>query len=176
MRIILTCIILLTLSVVAISQPSYQYSWKYYTTGNTGILGDYSEALWVDHDGNPYIAAYTPGWEEGGFSKFFPPDNQWVNYSNVEYPVIGNTNDVGSSRISDIAEDSYGILWMATWRGILKFDPAAGGSSLAFWGANNSVHPGGRTMDIDVAPDGSVWAAVFYSNWGWICMGSCFLF
>jgi streptogramin lyase len=166
MKTTLTCFFFLVLAAASLSQPAYQYSWKYYTTGNTGILGDYSEALWIDHDGDPYIAAYTPGWEEGGFSKYIQQDNQWINYSNVEYPVMGSTSDVGSSRISDIAEDSNGILWMATWRGILKFDPSVGGNSLMFWGANNSVHPGGRTMDIDIAPDGSVWAAVFYSNWG----------
>ena len=137
--------LLLCISVVSVSQTSNQYSWRYYTAGTTGILGDYSEALWIDHDNNPYIAAYTPGWEEGGFSKFIQPNSQWINYSNVEYPVMGSTSDVGSSRISDIAEDSGGILWMATWRGILKFDPSVGGSSLMFWDANNSLHPGGRT-------------------------------
>jgi hypothetical protein len=166
MKSALFCFFLLIFSFQSISQSSYQYSWKYYTTGNTGILGDYSEALWIDHDGDPYIAAYTPGWEEGGFSKYVQLENRWINYSNVEYPVIGSTGDVGSSRISDIAQDSGGVLWMAAWRGILKFDPSVGGSSLVFWGADNSLHPGGRTMDIDVAPDGSVWAAVFYSAWG----------
>lgn len=159
-------ILLATISIPSFSQQSYQYSWKYYTTGNTGILGDYSEAIWIDHDGDPYIAAYTPGWEEGGFSKYIQDENLWINYSNVEYPVIGSIYDVGSVRISDIAEDSEGILWMATWRGILKFDPAAGPGSLEFWGADNSLHPGGRTMDIDIAPDGSIWAAVTYANWG----------
>jgi streptogramin lyase len=159
-------ILLLSVSQISFSQPLYQYSWKYYTPGTTGILGDYAEGLWIDHDGDPYIAAYTPGWEEGGFSKYIQQSNQWVNYSNVEYPVIGSTADVGSSRISDIAEDAGGILWMATWRGILKFDPAIGGSSLMFWGVNNSLHPGGRTMDIDIAPDGSVWAVVHSVTWG----------
>ena len=166
MKSTLLCFIFLALSAVSIAQSANQFSWKYYTPGNTGILGDYSEALWIDHDGDPYIAAYTPGWEEGGFSKYLQQDNHWLNFSNVEYPVIGNTVDVGSSRISDIAEDSDGILWMAAWRGILKFDPSAGGSSLEFWGADNSLHPGGRTMDIDVAPDGTIWAAIFYSTWG----------
>ena len=142
------------------------YSWRYYNTGNTGIQGDYVEAIWIDHDGDPYIAGYTPGWEEGGFAKFIQAENKWLNYSNVDYPVIGNINDVGSSRISDIEEDANGILWMATWRGILKFNPAVGGSSLQFWGADNSLHPGGRTMDLAIAPDGSVWAAVFSVTWG----------
>jgi streptogramin lyase len=158
--------VFLTLFLTIATNAPAQYSWKYYTTGSTGILGDYAEALWIDHDGDPYIAAYTPGWEEGGFSKYIQSENRWINYSNVEYPVIGSIYDVGSSRISDIAEDADGILWMATWRGILKFDPVMGGSSLEFWGAGNSLHPGGRTVDIDIAPDGTVWAAVFPVEWG----------
>lgn len=158
--------IILTLSLLSKAQSADQYSWRYYTTGNTGILGDYAEGLWIDHDGDPYIAAYTPGWEEGGFSKYIQSENRWINYSNVEYPVIGSIYDVGSSRIADIEEDANGILWMATWRGILRFDPTAGGNSLVFWGSDNSIHPGGRTMDIDIAPDGTVWAAVFSVEWG----------
>lgn len=100
------------------AQFTYQYSWKFYTTGNTGILGDYTDAIWIDHDGDPYIAAYTPGWEEGGFSKFIQQENRWINYSNVDYPIIGSIYDVGSSRISDIVEDASGTLWMSTWRGL----------------------------------------------------------
>jgi len=149
-----------------IPQDPPTYSWRYYNTGNTGIQGDYVEAIWIDHDGDPYIAGYTPGWEEGGFAKFIQAENRWINYSNIDYPVIGNINDVGSSRISDIEEDVNGLLWMATWRGILKFNPTVGGSSLEFWGANNSIHPGGRTKDIAIAPDGSIWAAVISVVWG----------
>jgi streptogramin lyase len=154
------------ISLLVSGQNGYQYSWKYYTSGNTGILGDYAEAIWIDDDNDPYLAAYTPGWEEGGFSKYIQAENRWINYSNIEYPVIGSIYDVGSSRIHDIAEDNNGLLWMATWRGILKFDPNVGGSSLQFWGAANSLHPGGRTMDIDVAPDGSIWATVQSVTWG----------
>ncbi|MBK7632306.1 MAG: T9SS type A sorting domain-containing protein [Ignavibacteriales bacterium] len=142
------------------------YSWRYYNTGNTGIQGDYVEGIWIDHDGDPYIAAYTPGWEEGGFAKYIQSENKWINYSNIDYPVIGDINDVGSSRISDIEEDANGTLWMATWRGILKFNPAVGGSSLEFFSANNSLHPGGRTSDIAIAPDGSIWASVISVVWG----------
>lgn len=166
MKKLLLLLALPLLSLAAVSQSGPQYTWNYYTTGNTGIMGDYAEALWIDPAGNPYIAAYTPGWEEGGFSKFNPLENMWTNYSNVDYPVIGSIYDVGSSRIRDIAADASGVLWMATWRGILKFDPAAGAASLAFWGSANSPHPGGRTMDIAVAPDGSVWAAVISVTWG----------
>ena len=154
------------LIVTISSAQNPEYSWRYYNTGNTGIQGDYVEGIWIDHDGNPYIAGYTPGWEEGGFAKLIQSENRWINYSNVDYPVIGSINDVGSSRISDIEEDANGILWMATWRGLLKFNPAVGGSSLQFWGANNSIHPGGRSRDLAIAPDGSIWIAVVSVTWG----------
>ncbi|MCF8367387.1 MAG: T9SS type A sorting domain-containing protein [Bacteroidales bacterium] len=166
MKKLLALAILASMPFLLFSQQFYQYSWKYYTTGNTGIQGDYIEGIWIDHDGDPYIAGYTPGFEEGGFAKFIQNENRWVNYSNVDYPVIGDINDLGSSRISDIEEDANGVLWMATWRGILKFDPLIGASSLEFWGAENSIHPGGRTLDIAIAPDGSIWAAVFSVEWG----------
>jgi len=156
----------LTIAGLSEAQTASRFSWRFYTAGNTGIMGDYSEALWIDHDDDPYIAAYVPGWEEGGFSKYIQQENRWINYSNMEYPVIGSIYDVGSSRISEIVEDANGILWMATWRGILSFDPVAGPGSLEFWGADNSLHPGGRTMDIDIAPDGTIWAAVQSVVWG----------
>lgn len=166
MKNLLTLAILVSIPFFLFSQQPYQYSWKYYTQGNTGIQGDYAEGIWIDHDSDPYIAAYTPGFEEGGFAKYIQNENRWINYSNVDYPVIGDINDVGASRISDIEEDAFGVLWMAHWRGILKFDPAVGASSIEFWGAENSIHRGGRTMDIAVAPDGSIWGAVQSVTWG----------
>ena len=166
MKTLLLILFAIEIAAQTLNSQTPGYSWRYYNTGNTGIQGDYVEAIWIDHDGDPYIAGYTPGWEEGGFAKFVQSENRWINYSNVDYPVIGDINDVGSSRISDIEEDANGILWMATWRGILKFNPAIGAGSLQFWGADNSIHPGGRTMDIAIAPDGSIWAAVFSVVWG----------
>ncbi len=161
-----TSIIFLLTLLIQLSLIAQNYSWRYYTAGNTGIQGDYVEAIWIDHDGDPYIAAYTPGWEEGGFAKLIQSENRWINYSNVDYPVIGNINNVGASRISDIVEDANGILWMAHWRGLLKFNPSVGGSSLQFFGAGNSPHPGGRTREISIASDGSLWMAVVSVTWG----------
>ncbi|GAB4376700.1 MAG: hypothetical protein Kow0042_23280 [Calditrichia bacterium] len=50
---------------------------------------------------------------------------------------------------------------MAAWGGVLKFDPSIGGSSIVRYDAANSPHPGGRSIDIAVAPDNTIWIAVF---------------
>src|SRR6185503_9126941 len=85
-------------------------TWRYYRLGNTGIQGDYNEAVWIGPDGDPYIGRYDPIFEEGGFSKFVQSENRWVNYSNIDYPVIGHPNDTGCTRVSDIVPDAKGRL------------------------------------------------------------------
>ncbi len=108
-----------------------------------------------DHNDNPYIGGYDPVFEEGGFSKFLQQENRWINYSNVDYPVIGGT-EVGDARINDIVEDNNGNLWMATWQGALKYIPAVGGSSLINYKSGNSSLLG-YTTDLDVARDNTIW-------------------
>jgi streptogramin lyase len=158
-----TCISLAVLAGVADAKADY--TWKYYRPGNTGVMGDFSDALWIDPDGVPYHCGYDPHFEEGGFAKFIEAENRWINFSNVDYPVIGSSENVGAARVSDIVPDASGALWMGTWRGALYFDPAVGPDSLVRFDAGNSPIPGGRTMDVDVAPDGSVWFAC-YGNGG----------
>lgn len=135
------------------------YSWRYYRLGNTGIQGDYNEALWIAPDGDPYIGGYDPFFEEGGFAKFLQGENRWVNYSNVDYPVIGHPNDTGCVRVRDIVPDATGKLWIGTWRGALTFDPAIGASSLTHHGPGNSGLNDDFVWDIDRAADGTMWFA-----------------
>ena len=97
-------------------RPTESFSWRYYRPGNTGIQGVYCEALWVGPDGDPYIGGYNPLFEEGGFAKFIQNENRWVNYSNVDYPVIGHPNETGCTRVNDIVPDATGKLWMAVDR------------------------------------------------------------
>jgi hypothetical protein len=142
------------------------YSWRYYRPSNTGIQGDYNEAIWIGPDGDPYIGGYEPVFEEGGFAKFIQVENRWINYSNVDYPVIGHPDSTGCARVSDIVADANGKLWLATGRGALWFDPAVGGSSIINYGPHNSLLPGGWTSDVDIAPDGTVWFASISVSWG----------
>lgn len=162
---------LLTLAVIAGlgARPAAAedtFSWRYYRPGNTGIQGDYNEAIWVGPDGDPYIGGYEPSFEEGGFAKFVQAENRWINFSNVDYPVIGHPDLTGCTRVSDIVADAAGKLWLATGRGALLFDPAVGGSSIINYGPQNSQLPGGWTDDVDIAPDETIWFASISVVWG----------
>lgn len=162
--------IALTAAVVAapssIAAAGDTFSWRYYRVGNTGIQGDWNGAIYLEANGDPWIGGYTPSWEEGGFAKFVQAENRWINFSNVDYPVIGHPNDVGTSRVSDIIADGQGNLWLGTWRGVLKFTPAIGASSIIKYGNDNSPLPGGRTHDVTLAPDGTIWISAESAEWG----------
>ncbi len=160
------CLVLGLVIFAGAAGAELEYSWKYYRPGNTGVQGDFSSTLWIAPDDTPYICCYDPHFEEGGFANFVEDENRWLNFSNVDYPVMGDPNDTGSARISDIEPDAGGALWMGTWRGVLYFDPAIGPDSFVRYDASNSPLPGGHTMDVDVAPDGSVWFGCYSLSWG----------
>ncbi|MCC6679168.1 MAG: hypothetical protein IT436_18740 [Phycisphaerales bacterium] len=156
----------LIMAVVGLARADSQYSWRYYRPSNTGIQGDYNEALYIGADGDPWIAGYDASFEEGGIAKFIKAQNRWINISNVDYPEIGHPEDTGTSRVSDIIADASGTLWMATGRGALKFNPDAGPVSLARYDSTNSLMPGGWCEDVDLAPDGTLWFASRSVFWG----------
>lgn len=143
-----------------------QFSWRYYRPSNTGIQGDYCDAIWIGPDNDPWIGGYDPGFEEGGLAKFVQAENRWINVSNVDYPEIGHPENTGTTRVRDITPDASGKLWMGTGRGVLVFDPGVGPSSLKRYDASNSPWPGGWVTNIEIAPDGTVWASGYSTVWG----------
>ncbi len=155
----------LSLSGIARADVQSTETWRYYRPGNTGIQGDYNEALWVAPDGDPWIGGYNAYAEEGGVAKFIQAENRWINVSNIDYPVIGSANEVGVTRVSDIVADGQGNLWIGTMRGVLRMNLAAGPSSLVRFGPGNSALPGGSTRDITLAPDGSIWISAESTIW-----------
>jgi len=154
MKTISTLIFVFTLPVILFSQEP-EYSWRYYRPGNTGIQGDNATALWVDANGDPHIAANTGAWGEGGFARFNQIENIWVNFSNVDYPVLGSF-DNADVQILDIIEDYNHNLWMGNFTGALLFDPAEGIATAINYNAGNSPLQG-FTYDIDTAPDSTIW-------------------
>ncbi len=137
------------------AQSNLNSSWRFYRPGNTGIQGDNATAIWLDANGDPYIAANTGNWGEGGFAQFNQSSNQWTNYSNVDLPVLGGF-DNGDIQINDIVKDPNGRLWMAKKTGAIYFDPAVGAASIVNYDTSNSLLLG-FSSDVDIAPDGSVW-------------------
>jgi len=148
-------LVTLILSIVTNIILPQEYSWRYYRPGNTGIQGDQATALWIDENGDPYIAANTGIWGEGGFAKFSQSENKWINYSNVDYPILGSF-DNGEEQIDEIIKDYENNLWMANNTGALKFNPQVGISSIEKFGPGNSGLLG-STTDIDLAPDSTIW-------------------
>ena len=153
--------------VLAGAAGAQSYAWRYLRPGNTGIQGDSNEALWVGPDGDPWIGGYNPIFEEGGVAKLVRAENRWVNVSNVDHPVIGHPEDQGCVRVTDITPDAQGNLWLGTWRGALRFDPTQPGPTLARFGESNSTLSGGRVVDVERAPDGSM----FFSCEGGVVNG-----
>lgn len=161
---ITTVALLALLSAVPVdAQPAA--TWRYYRPGNTGIQGDFNECIWIAPDGDPWISGYDPIAEEGGIAKFVQEENRWLNVSNIDYPAFGSANDVGTSRVSDMVADGQGNLWLGSWRGLLRMNLAAGPASLFKFGPENSPLPGGRTVDLTLAPDGSIWVSATSVAW-----------
>lgn len=145
---------------------SAEYSWRYYRPSNTGIQGDFCDAIWIGDDGDPWIGGYVPSFEEGGVAKFLQSENRWINISNVDHPVIGHPNLTGTTRVAEIVADAEGTLWMGTGRGVLKFDPSIGPDSLVNFNVQNSGVPGGWVTGVELAPDGTLWFSAYSTSWG----------
>ncbi|MBP1643170.1 MAG: SMP-30/Gluconolactonase/LRE-like region [Acidobacteria bacterium] len=135
-------------------------TWRYYRPGNTGIQGDFNEAIFVGADGDPWIGGYDPSFEEGGVAKLVQAENRWINISSVDYPVIGHPDLTGTARVSDIVADADGLLWMSTWRSALRLDPEVGASSLVNFASASPALANGGSRDLDIAPDGTIWFAL----------------
>ncbi len=151
---------LLAFAGVCAAQAIPGSTWRYYRPSNTGIQGDINEAIYIGADGDPWIGGYDPGFEEGGVAKRVLSGDRWINVSNVDYPVIGHPDLTGTTRVTDIVADADGLLWMATWRGALRMDPAIGGASLVNYASDSAALRNGNARDLDIAPDGSVWFAL----------------
>jgi hypothetical protein len=138
--------------------PPGTVSMQYIRMGNTGVQGDWSEALFVGADGNPWIGGYDPTFEEGGLAQYRVAEDRFVNVSNVDLPILGSPNITGTARVRDITE-AQGTIWFASGTGVFSMDPRLGTSSLRRWDLDGNAGFSGGAYDLDIAPDGTVWAA-----------------
>jgi len=146
-RRVASAIVLAVLSTGVCAAQIPGSTWRYYRPGNTGIQGDYNQAIYIGPDNDPWIGGYDPGFEEGGVAKLIQAENRWINVSNIDFPVIGHPDLTGTTRVSDIVADANGDLWMATWRSALKMDSDVGGPSLVnFASASPPLANGGARL------------------------------
>ncbi|MCH8840985.1 MAG: hypothetical protein IH831_10015 [Planctomycetes bacterium] len=139
---------------VALAAPPIE--WTIYRPSNTGILGTKARSLHVDGAGLVWIGAsmVVPlRGTLGGISAF--DGQQWQTVSRDDYPLINDPV------IRDIVDDANGFRWMASEGGLLRYDLAAGPDSLVRFDPSNSPMPTEWVTDIALAPDGTIWLAMF---------------
>ncbi len=127
-------------------------TWQLHRPSMGGIPGDYVQAIYVDDTDRPYIAAYTPFWEEGGLGHF--DGDRWTTLNNVDSPLVA------SPRFMEILRGPDGWIWIASDKGLLHYNPAVGPATLQRFDRTNTPMPGDQIRDIDFAPDGTLWIAV----------------
>ncbi len=138
--------------------PGTKNAFRYYRLGNTGVLGDWSEALWIGPDGNPWVGGYDPVFEEGGVAHFVAAEDRWDAVSNVDYRIIGHPAEVGTARVRDITGDRRGSLWFVSWTALFRMSLTGGPSTLVRYDLDGAGTLGGG-RDVAIAPDGTVWVA-----------------
>ena len=139
---------------VALAAPPIE--WTIYRPSNTGILGTKARSLHVDDAGLLWIGASMEvplRGTLGGISAF--DGQQWQTVSRDDYPIINDPV------IRDIVDDANGFRWMASEGGLLRYDLAAGPGSLVRFDPSNSPMPTEWVSDIALAPDGTIWLAMF---------------
>jgi ligand-binding sensor domain-containing protein len=135
-------------------------SWELFRPSNTGVPGDFTQAIFIDDDDSPWIGGYITFWEEGGVGHF--DGTNWRVLGNVDCPQIGT--QIGAPRFNDIVKTSDGIMWIGTGRGLLRFDPSSEIWCVTKFTTANSGIAGNRVNGIDIAPDGTLWLAC--DTWG----------
>ncbi|HYF14263.1 MAG TPA: hypothetical protein VD971_04230 [Phycisphaerales bacterium] len=126
-------------------------SWEILKPSNTGIPGDFTQTILIDGQQRPWVAGYIPFWEEGGVA-YRTPDGDWTPISSVDHP------EIASPRFSDMKQDAAGNVWVASDDGILRIDSSTTPATVMRFGPQQTGLPATQFIDIDIAPDGSIWA------------------
>lgn len=80
---------------------------------NTGIPGEEVRIVRWGPDGNPWVAARWPFWQDGGIARYDLAANVWTVWSKGEYPIP-------SEYINDFEWDAEGVMWIATDAGLVR--------------------------------------------------------
>lgn len=122
---------------------------------NSGIPGEEVRVVRWGPDGNPWVAARWIFWQDGGIARYDRATDVWTVWSKGEYPLP-------SEYINDFEWDAAGVMWIATDRGLVRWD----GQSWTTYDPSNSPMALYKVLDVSVAPDGHIWINNSDSNFG----------
>lgn len=117
--------------------------WTQYLPGNSSIPSDNVTALFVDHNGNLWIA-YND-YSASGLAKF--DGSTWTDYPAGDYNLV-------DFEIDDITEDANGTLWLGSYYdAIYSFD----GSSFVEYNSDNTALTASRVHNLEFDASGNLW-------------------
>jgi len=145
---------LLTVAVViAASWPfmaavaqSDDVEWQIIKPSNTGIPGEEARVLRFAPDGNLWVGARWPFWQEGGIGVYNDAEETWSVWSNWETPIP-------SEYIHDIEFGPDGVVWIATANGLIRKND----EDWHVYNASNSPLLHNVVRSIELESNGALW-------------------
>lgn len=113
---------------------------------NSGIPGEEVRIVRWGPEGDPWVAARWPFWQDGGIARYDLASGVWTVWSKGEYPIP-------SEYINDFEWDAAGVMWIATDGGLVRWD----GQTWATYNPSNSPMALYKVLDVSVAPNGHIW-------------------
>jgi ligand-binding sensor domain-containing protein len=149
-------------------------SWKYYRPGNTGVGGDYFNAMTIDSAGNKWFGAFMPYQDNGSLTMF--NDSFFVNYSDIDGYIPWYESFT-------VEIDHAARVWFGTKFGLSIFDQF-NGTWTTYTSANSPLNPDGvydaafdsqnnawlvtgdqlQTLNYLVKFDGTTWTTLLVNN------------
>lgn len=121
--------------------------WRYLSVDNTGIGGDFHEAINSDKFGNIWMGGSEIFFKRGSIVRI--KDGEYTNWGNYE-------GYIPDDRVHAIAFDKNNHLWLGSREGVTRFD----GKVWKTWNTNNSALGANYVMAISVDPtNNNIWVA-----------------
>jgi hypothetical protein len=131
-----------------------QGDWRSYDTTYTNLPAGYVRSIEVIGGDQVWVGSSAPQAappHAGGLSKFISDvdwQDNWENYDSI-------TGHLTTNHVWDVDSDSSGNLWVATTRGVRKFDPVSKSSTVIYedWDTEHTIN----VMAVAVRSTNDVW-------------------
>ncbi len=154
--IVLTIIISAILLILPTTAYSQNNDWIVYTPENSGLPSINVSAITIDPQGNAWIG--TGLWDSDS-SVYYPlPGEGLAKFDGENWTVYNKDNTyLPDARISALAIDQQGNIWIGTWNGLAMFD----GENWIVYNMDNSGIPNRSVLSIAIDSEGTKWIGTF---------------